>query len=168
MRGRDISRLSKSAFVPMPMPMPMLVSAILFASALLGSCSLFGNGSPPYVISAPASVAGPCEGYYRYAGVDFDFCNTGDKAVAELSVSFLVYDAKTKMNPFAGSNLVKYEYSGAIAPGETASLKVSLDGRAHVAPKEPYLVDFFTVPRIVYSDGTSWEDPSCAYYARSY
>lgn len=144
------------------------VVAFVALQATLCGCDLVSDDPPPYVISRPVCVAGQCEGYYRFAGIDFDFRNTGKVAVAEMDVRCRVYDPVTKKNPFVGSNDVSFSYRGSIAQGATASLRISLDEYAHVAPAEPYLVDFFTVRRIEYADGSTWEDPAGVYYARSY
>lgn len=144
--------------------------AIVLSAPLITfcGCELVRDDPPPYVISRPVCVAGPCEGYYRFAGIDFDFRNTGKVAVAKMDVRARVYDPVTKKNPFIGSNDVSFAYRGSIAQGATTSLKISLDEYVHVAPAEPYLVDFFTIRRIEYADGSTWEDPAGVYYARSY
>lgn len=155
----------KSLFINGLFPLAVLSLAM---AAIVSGCALLVTDAPPYVISVPVCVAGPCDGYYRFAGIDFDFCNTGDATVSGLSVSCLVYDPVTLKNPFVGSNIVRCSFEGTVRPGDSVPLRISLDDHVHVAPNAPYIIDYFTVSKISYVDGSTWEDPAGAYYARGY
>jgi hypothetical protein len=78
----------------------------------------------------------------------------------------MVFDAETSKNPLIGSNIITASFSGNIPSGVKKDLIISLDPYIYVAPEKPYLVDFFYVSRIAYTDGTVWEDRNGIYYTR--
>jgi hypothetical protein len=125
-----------------------------------------GYSAPPYVISKPLSFAGKKTGYYVFAGIEFTFLNTGGKTVSEVTVSCMLFDAETLKNPFIGSNIVTAGFSGNIPGGGKKDLVISLDRYIYVAPEKPYVVDFFYVSRITYTDGTVWEDRNGIYHTK--
>lgn len=126
---------------------------------VLCSCAVSPVEPPPFVVSKPVCVLGGSGNLYRICGVEFEFFNTGEKEVESLSVSCMVYDRGTGENPFIGTNLVGAEFEGAIPPRSGVSLAVSLDSYLFAIPSAPYIIDFFRVAKIVYSDGSAWEDP---------
>jgi hypothetical protein len=146
-----------------------LLSAITAITAFTSlSCTLDAWENSPYVVSGLKSSIGTREGYYLCAGLEFTFLNASEKAVTEMEMSCALYEADTRKNPFTGSNLVRERFSGNIPSGESRLLMVSLDPYIHTVPGKPYMVDCFTITRIRYSDGSSWEDPVGAFRARSY
>jgi hypothetical protein len=142
-----------------------VLSIILFASC---ANTVFEHNVPPYALSKPISNAGKKEGYYNFAGIEFNYMNTTDKTVNDLAISCIVYDSDTKKNPFIGSNIVKFHYKQPIQPQTSQQMIIPLDAYMFVAPTKPYLLDFFTVSSIAFSDGTTWADKNCTYYTRSY
>ena len=131
-------------------------------------CDALDPEPPPYVVSKPVCCIEANEGYYRFAGIEFDFLNTSPKNVCRFTVACMVYDADTNEDPFIGSNTVQFTYEGDIPKNESRSLSISLDPYIYVAPEKPFLIDFFHVTRIEYVDGSSWEDETGIYYTRSY
>jgi hypothetical protein len=79
----------------------------------------------------------------------------------------MVYDAETKRSPFIGSNTIKVTHNGTVAPGEKILFITSLDPYTHIAPSKPYIIDFFYISRIEYSDGSAWEDKYGVYHTGS-
>lgn len=142
-----------------------LVGAVCLA---LAGCKVLGPDDPPYVISKPVSVAGSHAELYNFAGVELTFYNKSDKTIQNITIQCIVYDADTKLNPCIGSNILKLKYSGAINPNESVPMIISLDKYLYVAPAKAFLIDFFFIASIEYSDGSSWEDENGVYYAKSY
>jgi len=141
---------------------------LLILSALFSGCEVLDADDPPYVITKPESVAGAQSGYFEFAGINFDFYNKCNKDIRRIIVSFIVYDSETETNPLIGSNVITVNYDGYISAGERKSLVISLDQYIYTAPEDPFLIDFFYVKEIVYTDGSSWSDPTGTYYTRSY
>ena len=141
----------------------------LLAAALALSCDAFrvADGLPPFTISRPVPAAGAKEGYYAFAGVEFAFLNNSSKTVSSVSVSFMVFDAVTQKNPFIGSNIIKTTFNGAIKPGEKKDFVIPLDPYIYAAPAEPYLIDFFYIPKVAFAGGSVWEDPGGVYHTGS-
>ena len=134
----------------------------------LAGCKALDPDDPPYVISKPVSVAGSHAGFYNFAGVELTFYNKSDKTIQNITTQCIVYDADTKLNPCIGSNILKLKYSGAINPNESVPMIISLDKYLYVAPTKAFLIDFFFIASIEYSDGSFWEDENGAYYTKSY
>lgn len=151
--------------------MNKFIIQMFFISTLLSvmSCSFFEKPEiAPYVISKLECKMGMLEGYYSFGCVQFDFFNASNKDVSEILVSCIVYDTKTKKNPFIGTNFLKNSFSGNIIRQENKTLILSLDQYIFVVPDEPYLIDFFSISKIIYIDGTSWEDKNGFYFTRSF
>jgi len=142
-----------------------LAAALCLAA---GACAFSDGGAPPFVISQPVARAAAREGYYAFAGVEFDYHNLSAKTVTGVTVSFLILDSETGENPLGNaSNAIQERYTGKISAGAVAGLVVPLDRYVHVAPGAPYRVDEFCVRRVDFSDRTFWEDPQGLYAARS-
>ncbi len=135
---------------------------LLCAVVLWNSCvqSVY---SAPYVISSPECVIGKTDSFFSYAGVIASFINTAESDIASLYISFNVYDASTKKNPFFGSNTIQTVYEDIIYPDEETELCISLDEYVHSIPLEPFLIQNFCISKIVYSDGSVWTDYFCVF-----
>lgn len=133
----------------------------------LGSCAVNPVEAPPFVVSKPQCVIGDGGNRYRICGIEFEYFNTGDLPVESLEISCMVYDRETGENPFIGSNLVGAAFSETISPRSGVSLAVPLDPYLYVVPSAPFVIDFFHVVKIVYSDGSTWEDPQGFFSAGS-
>jgi hypothetical protein len=131
---------------------------------ILASCKLIADSAPPYVVSKPGSYCVEKSGYYVFAGIEFSFLNTSEKAVTDITVSCMVFEPETLRNPLIGSNIIKTSFAGYIPGGRKKDLIISLDPYIYAAPEKPYIIDFFYIARIVYDDGSSWEDPNGIYY----
>jgi hypothetical protein len=123
---------------------------------------------PPFVIGKPVCIIAAKPGYYAFGGIEFEFLNISDKKISGMNISFMVYDADTRRNPFIGSNLIKLRFGGDIAPHESKKLIISLDNYMYAAPVKPYIIDFFYIAEINYADGSRWEDTAGVYYTNSY
>ncbi|GHT57757.1 hypothetical protein FACS1894109_10600 [Spirochaetia bacterium] len=135
---------------------------------LVCSCVLTEQDLPPYVISRPVCLTGSKPGYFTFAGIEFDFSNVSGKNISGISLSFMVYDADTKKNPLIGSNTIKMSFEGLVKPQELKKFFISLDQYIYTAPDKAYLIDFFCITKIIYEDGSRWEDPGFLYYTGTY
>ncbi|MCL2243640.1 MAG: hypothetical protein FWC03_04140 [Treponema sp.] len=114
--------------------------------------------APPFIVTEPVCETIEKPGYYKYTGIIFDFMNTGQKIIDEVTFSFMLYDSKTYENPFIGSNRFSIKKLDIILPNENKEIAISLDQYIYIAPKTPYLIDFFYISKIHFTDGSSWED----------
>ena len=125
---------------------------------LLSSCVNSFLENAPFIISKPICVLEGSYFEYTYAGIQFDFLNKSNKSISSITVSFLLYDAKTQTNPFMGSNVFEITKLTFISPDENKEIILSLDKFIYIAPSEPYLIDHFYIKKIEYTDGSTWED----------
>ena len=142
---------------------------ILKVVSLLTSCTDIGGivvdlpptspgELPPFVITRPIFEITNRPGQFRYAGISFEFLNQADIIVESLTVSFFLFDARTQENPFFGSNRFLITRRDVVHPNQFREIFISLDRFIHIAPPEPYLIDFFYIYEIHYIDGTVWQD----------
>ena len=142
---------------------------ILIAAILLMACDypewvIVDNpkGSPsevpPFVITKPVVEITERINYFKCAGIVFKFLNNAEESVDNITVSFMLFDTKTQASPFTGSNVFEIEKQGFVASGENREICISLDHFIYIAPTEPYLIDFFYVSEIQYTDGSIWQD----------
>jgi len=131
------------------------------------SCAVYREESPPFVLGKPRCAIGGDQGPFLLAGIEFDFYNLDDREVSGMEVSAMVYERETSENPFIGSNKIRASLEGSVPARAKARLAIPLDEYICAIPGEPYIIDFFYVSRVAYSDGTSWSDPLGTYYTGS-
>jgi len=122
--------------------------------------------APPFVITRPVMEISERTNYYAYAGIAFKFLNNSDSHIDRITVSFMLFDAKTQGSPFIGNNRFEISKWDLIFPGENKEMFISLDRYIYNAPTEPYLIDFFYVSEIHYTDDSIWEDKQGKYRVR--
>lgn len=121
---------------------------------------------PPFVITRPVFEIVERPYYFKYAGLTFKFYNQAEKIVEKITVSFLLFDQRTQDSPFIGSNKFEITKWDIVQPNENKEIIISLDQFIHIAPTEPYLVDFFYIYEIHYVDGDVWQDKYGTYGVR--
>ena len=121
---------------------------------------------PPFVITRPVFEIVERPYYFKYAGITFKFYNQAAKTVDKITVSFLLFDQRTQDSPFIGSNKFEIAKWDIVQPNENREIILSLDQFIHIAPTEPYLVDFFYIYEIHYADGSVWQDKYGKYGVR--
>ena len=144
----------------------IITITVLFSIIFLASCEyLEGEGgifsmpeAPPFVITKPVCETQERHGYYNYAGIVFKFMNTSNKIIDEITVSFMLYDSITRESPFIGSNKFTITKLDLLLPNDNKEIFISLDQYIYVAPQSPYLIDFFYISKIHFSDDSVWED----------
>ena len=122
--------------------------------------------APPFVITRPVFMITPRLNYYNYAGLVFNFLNTAEENADGITVSFMLFDAKTQASPFYGSNKFEITKLDLVLPDENKEVIISLDRIIYIAPEEPYLIDFFYISEIHYTDGGAWQDKYGKYRVR--
>ena len=121
----------------------------------------------PFVITKPVFEIIERPYYFRYAGLTFDFLNQAEEVVDKVIVSFFLFDRRTMESPFMGSNRFEITRWDTVFPGESKEIIISLDGFIHIAPSEPYLIDYFYIYEIHYADGSIWQDHHGKYRVRN-
>jgi hypothetical protein len=131
---------------------------IFIIAFLLPSCTAIIPGSPPFVITAPVCELADNSYEFTHAGILFNFENKSNKDIDSITASFMLFDARTQANPFMWSNLFEIKKLIFIPSGENTRVILSLDKFIYITPTEPYLIDFFYISKIEYTDGSIWED----------
>jgi hypothetical protein len=149
--------------------MRILKAIVLIAATLFIACDglIPATGDlPPFVITKPVMEITERPYQYFYAGIAFNFLNNSDAYVDRIIVSFMLFDAKTQGSPFTGNNKFEIAKHDMVFPGENKEMFISLDRYIYTAPSEPYVIDFFYVSEIHYTDGGTWEDRQGKYRVR--
>ena len=121
---------------------------------------------PPFVITKPVMEISERTNHYTYAGIAFKLLNNSEEHIDRVTVSFMLFDPKTQGSPFIGNNKFEIAKWDLIFPGENKEIFISLDRHIYTAPEEPYIIDFFYVSEIHYTDGRIWEDRLGKYRVR--
>jgi len=122
--------------------------------------------TPPFVITRPVIEITERQNYFTYAGLVFNFLNTAEENVDRITVSFMLFDAKSQASPFVGSNKFEITKFDIVVPNENKEIIFSLDRFVYIAPTEPYLVDFFYISEVHYTNGLAWQDKYGKYRVR--
>ncbi|MBR1638349.1 MAG: hypothetical protein IJ688_03080 [Treponema sp.] len=95
---------------------------------------------------------------YEIAGLNLSFKNNGKKRVSEFNIVFYLFDEEGEPVSLFRSNLV-LNVKTDISAGESEDFMLSLDSFFTYEPESDYYIDYVYISRIVYSDGSSWNDP---------
>ena len=121
---------------------------------------------PPFVITKPVFETIERTNHFKYAGIVFKFLNMTDKYIDKITVSFMLFDPKTQSSPFITTNKFEISKWDFVFPNENKEIIISFDKYIHIAPTEPYLIDFFYISEIHYLDGAVWQDKNGKYRVR--
>jgi len=122
--------------------------------------------APPFVITRPVFEINSRLNYFNYAGLVFYFLNSSQENVDGITLSFMLFDAETQASPFFGSNKFEITKYVLVLPNENKEVIISLDSIIYIAPEKPYLIDFFYISEIHYTDGGVWQDKYGKYRVR--
>jgi len=150
---------------------------VIFVAILLMACDIpewvivdnpkvSPSDVPPFVITKPVVEITERLNYFKCAGIVFKFLNNAEKPVDKITISFMIFDTKTQLSPFTGSNVFEIEKQGFVASGENKEICISLDHFIYIAPTEPYLIDFFYISQVLYTDGSVWQDKNGKFRVR--
>jgi hypothetical protein len=121
---------------------------------------------PPFIITRPAVEITGRMNHFTYAGIVFSFLNNHRECVDKITLSFMLFDTKTQVTPFIGTNKFEITKWDFVSPGENKEILVSLDPYIYNAPTEPYQIDFFYISEIHYIDDSVWQDTFGKYRVR--
>lgn len=128
---------------------------ILFSSCYLSQVE---NTPPEYSISQPDFKNGVTEYCCELGGVSFDFYNKSEKSIIYLEVKMNIYDSSTKENAFIGVGTITSSIDCHISFREKKNFFISLDKYITVIPNNELYIDQFYVSKIIYDDGSEWND----------
>ncbi len=133
---------------------------VIFLLLLVASVSSCVNTKTiPYVITEPECIIGKEDGVHDFAGIHFTFYNNSEKIIQSFKFRCLVFDSEGELNPLVGTNTIIARYEQNILSKDEHDVVFSLDSYILEVPSEPYIIDFFYVTTIEFSDGSTWKDP---------
>jgi hypothetical protein len=121
---------------------------------------------PPFIITKPVVEITEHINHFTYAGIVFKFLNNYREHVNNITLTFMLFDSKTQLSPFIGTNRFEITKWDFVSPGENKEILVSLDPYIYNAPVEPYQIDFFYISEIQYINGSIWQDKFGKYRVR--
>ena len=133
-----------------------LIRVLTVLSCLFFGCSAFSSEKIPYIIFADF-VMDENSSDYEICGVELAFYNKELKAVKEFTVDFFLFD-KDGEPAFECSGRLSFDVIDDVESGENYNCCLSLDRYMRVIPEEALMVDYLFVSKIVYEDGSIWED----------
>lgn len=120
-------------------------------------CNLFPFEKKPYFVSADFVMEEDAV-EYKVCGADILFCNTSDLTVKEFEIVFYLFDSDGE--PASGcQNRLDFIIEKEVEPGGEFQNCLSLDSYMAVMPQSLLEIDYLYVSRILYTDGSVWEDP---------
>lgn len=131
-----------------------LLFLVLF---FITGCTSYAKENVPYAIKAEFLV-GESTSDYENCGIDLLFLNKADLSVEEFTVVFYLFDSYGEPISTGKSNIVLKIVKN-IGSKETLSCCISLDDYMNEFVEEEYSVDYLYISKIVYIDGSVWEDP---------
>ena len=130
---------------------------ICFFILTLFGCSAFSIEKPPYSVSADF-VMEEDSPVYKICGVDLSFYNFSKEMVKEFEVSFFLFDSDGEP-AFECPSRLSFSIEKEIDADESFSISLSLDSYMIFIPQSLLEIDYLYVSKIIYADGSVWEDP---------
>ncbi|MCQ2573120.1 MAG: hypothetical protein MJ182_04415 [Treponema sp.] len=135
-----------------------LFLVVLLSTILVSCTSMIAPGlkDSPYSIKGEMKInEGESENLSEFV---FEFKNCSAKEIHSFVVSFFLFDEEG--NPLSGGvSNVSCIIRKNIAAGEILCNSFGLDNFLSEVPEKPYKVEYLFVKRIVFEDGTEWNDP---------
>ena len=95
---------------------------------------------------------------YSICGVNLFIFNKSEKNISSINTVFFLFDKDGEPASECRSKL-SFEAEKTISAGEQVSFCISLDRYMNTIPSESLFVDYLYLAKIVYDDGSVWEDP---------
>lgn len=121
------------------------------------NCSFYIDS--PFVLENIRCEIGEKDNVCRFAGVFFSFFNATEKAISKIGVSFSVFN-QDGTRPFYNNSNIKAELLCEVLPQQKIEVCACIDSKVSLVPEENYIVGNFRVDKIIYSDGSIWENYS--------
>lgn len=112
----------------------------------------------PYYITDKYISVGQEKDLFEFAGAYIEIFNNTDLEVEQVTVNFMLYDENGKSAGIYG-NQVSSSVDCGIIPHKRKTVVVSLDNLLGPNLEKSYQLDFVYISRIVYTDGTVWQNP---------
>lgn len=132
----------------------------VFLALVLSGCALYGKSSAPYIVKGEMILESEnpdMEQNFEIGGLKVYFFNKENKPVSEFTIVFTLFDQDGEPINIGRSTIVA-TVKKTIDPLTSFNCCLSLDQDLGEVPEEPYVVDYLYVSRIVYEDGTQWND----------
>jgi len=97
------------------------------------------------------------------SGLYFDFSNKSDKKIIFMESKLNAFDLQTGAPAFAGRGTISSNFDIPIKAQESKELCIPLDNYIKSSMDMELYIDSFFISRIIYSDGSSWQDLFGAY-----
>lgn len=128
-----------------------------FVILFITSCSVYAKEPAPYYINADF-VMEENSSDYEICGVDLYFLNKIEKKIEEFTVVFYLFDEDGEPISEGKSNIV-LNVNREIGDNQAYFDCLSLDKYFNEKPDFYTSIDYLYVSRIVYEDGSVWQDP---------
>lgn len=126
-----------------------------FGFYFLNSCNSYAEEIIPYIIQGSidmnSEIADVCS-------VELKITNRTDKAIEKMTVVFYLFDSQGEAVLTEKSNIV-ISIDEKIEPMENLTKTYSLDPYFCYAKEDEYSLDYLYISRILFEDGSVWEDP---------
>ena len=132
---------------------------ILFVLGVFIFCSWnsFAKMRVPYTVSGEFTLD-ENPSVYEMCGINVFFQNDADVEVEEFTIVFFLFDSDGE--PVStGKNNISIRVEEKVFPKESYNCCLSLDDYMYLEPAEDFYVDYMYVSKILYSDGSVWDDP---------
>lgn len=133
-----------------------LTLGLLFAG-VFSACSITPVETLPYLIAGDFVMESDSDDY-SVCGLDLQFINQTEKEVSEFSIVFFLFDRDGEPASEC-SGRIAFDVEKVVDAGDSIKKCISLDKYMYTIPEESLLVDYLYVSRIVYADGSVWNDP---------
>ncbi|MCG8479270.1 MAG: hypothetical protein MI724_09265 [Spirochaetales bacterium] len=124
---------------------------------LLVSCELFDPEEPPFVYLDVDLVTGQTSQSQALA-VRYSLYNRSNKTISAMSLDLYLWDADDNQFPAYGENYIEVSFQGSIPAATEIEITSSLDEAVWVEPQEAISATEFSIHKVVFDDGSSWED----------
>ena len=134
-----------------------LKSLVCLFLVIFSGCSIFSIERKPYTLAADF-VMDEGSPVYKICGANLFFYNNSEKAVKEMEVVFYLFDSEGEPASECPGR-VTFVIEKDVGPDEEAQLCLSLDSFMTLIPKSLLEIDYLYVSKILYADGSIWQDP---------
>lgn len=130
----------------------MILGLLLFIG-----CKSYSFDTIPYLINGDF-VMEENAADYSICGMDIFLLNKSEKEIRNMTIVFFLFDQDGEP-AYECRSKIAVELDKDIAGGESCSFCISLDKFMNAVPQELLMPDYLYLAKIVYEDGSSWEDP---------
>ena len=123
----------------------------------LAGCSVFSIERTPYSVTAEFVMEEDSPSY-KICGVDFSIYNFSTESIKEFELVFFLFDSDGEPASECPGRL-SFTIEKEIEPDEVFNICLNLDSYITSVPQSLLEIDYLYVSKIVYANGSVWEDP---------